>query len=365
MGANKNIRSLNNKGYFWTVLGVVLTIGGLVFTVCAFFREVRPELEISILSRINVLDINASVSSMDITLDSVSLKKNNENVKIYNIRVINTGNADITTELFDVRTPLGIRIENGYLLEKPELTAASNDYLKDRVLGDLNFVSENFFTIPSVILDRKDFFDLKFLVVHHNDSVPELSVVGKISGQKCISISESIENVDDMPFWKNVFSGTVGVQLTRLSLSLVIWIFIIGFVVLISSAGSAAVIKFKRKKAVKQFKLKFNIKKSEECILQAYEKYGYEKIYYYREILNMPLEKIYRMFVESRNDDYSASRVYIRELMSLDVIRLDKGAITVERKRKDIINKLYMYLKYNGFREGYVDFESCVFTNRK
>ena len=198
----------------WSLLGVVLAIvfGGL--TVYAeFIRDRRPDLKFEVVSNTSVLDVREELGKLEIFYDGLDIMKSKQSLRVVVVRVVNPGETDILMGHYDERVPLGFTVSNGELL-RVELLEASNGYLMSnmRVL----FTDDLQSVFAPVIIESKEFFTFKALILHSQGEPPVLSPQGKIAGIRTISLSEQISAENDQSYWHLVFSGGVLVQASRL-----------------------------------------------------------------------------------------------------------------------------------------------------
>lgn len=117
-------------------LKTVITVMGLVgtaVTIFAFLQEKKVEIRYEIVSNTNVLDFNAEIGKLEVIYDSTNLKKSQENLRIYTVKIINNGNQNLLKEFYDENDPLGLQLSSGKIIEQPEVIQSSNDYLKRNV----------------------------------------------------------------------------------------------------------------------------------------------------------------------------------------------------------------------------------------
>ena len=151
-----------------TLLG--LTAAGI--TIYAFMIDKNVELRYEIVANTNVLDFNADIGNLRVTYDSTNLKETNENLRIYTIKVVNNGEKDILKEYYDENDPLGLAINSGRIIEKPEIIQTSSDYLNRNVNIENYLV--NRISFSQVILETGEFYIIKLLVIHKNDTIPDI-----------------------------------------------------------------------------------------------------------------------------------------------------------------------------------------------
>lgn len=259
---------------------VFISLAGLVaavMTIFLFFQDRKINLEYQILSTTNVIDLNADVSELDIIYDSTSLKKTKENLKVVTIKIINTGNEDILKSYFDQNAPIGIGVDNGRIIETPEIIDWSDEYLKNNFT--INFDKSDSVTFSNVILEQNEYVTLKFLIIHRTNSDPSWNPFGKIAGQKAILIKSKQEAITESSFWHRAFYGTAGVQVVRLFGYFIGLITIVLIIALIASTLSEYFEGRKRKKWIKEF-IKgedYHYNRMDDAIFDRYEEDGISK----------------------------------------------------------------------------------------
>lgn len=252
------------------VISILGAIAAIISIYVFFFQEKKVDLQYEIVANTNVLDINAEVGRLDITYNGMSLKEKNEHLRIINLRVINRGNENILKEYFDDNDPVGFRVSQGKIIEKPELIDASSQYLKDnlQVLVD----TSGRVRLSKVILESKEYIVLKLLVLHKSNNLPEIIPTGKVAGMKQINVINSLELKDQTPFFIQVFSGSLFVQTVRAVSYFLIVVLIIVVIILLSDKVSTIKKKHKRQSIVEEFKnLKnYNYSKMDDAIFERY-----------------------------------------------------------------------------------------------
>lgn len=197
-----------------TIIITIIGIVGSIVTIYAFlFQEKHVGLQFEIVANTNVLDIKADITKLDISYDGTSLKQNRENLRIINIRVVNTGNESILKTFYDDKDPLGFSISSGRIIERPQVLETSSAYLKQNLSVDLDSLGRVAFS--SVILEPKEYFVVKALVLHSTEVEPVISSRGKIAGIKSIEMVNAAEPKNDKPFFTEVFYGSMLVQAVR------------------------------------------------------------------------------------------------------------------------------------------------------
>lgn len=212
----------------------VISLFGLIaagITIFVFLQEKKVELRYEIIANTNVLDFNAEISKLEVIYDSTNLKQTKENLRIYTVKIINSGSQNLLKEFYDENDPIGIRISSGKIIERPELIQASNEYLERNVKIE-NYELDQI-SFSQVILEPGEFFLLKLLVLHRTDSIPSIYSFGKIAGQNKIAVLNAIDIKDEQAFWNKSYFGGLWVQLVRLityfSIGVILIVIIVSF----------------------------------------------------------------------------------------------------------------------------------------
>lgn len=211
---NSALDKISSNKFLKFFLSAFAIIGTIVTIYATFFQEKSVNLEYIILSNTNVLDINADISRLDILFDSTSLKSKKENIKILNLKILNSGNKDITIDFYDENDPVGFTLTNGYIVDNPELLSTSNDYLTKNLEKKIILTDSTKITFPKIIIESGEYFTLKLLIIHKLNAIPTINPIGKIASQKEIHIIQTIDK-NEIPFLKKTFQGNIWVQLVR------------------------------------------------------------------------------------------------------------------------------------------------------
>jgi len=204
----------------------------------------------------------------------MSLKQDKKNLRIYNIKIINNGNTDILKTFFDENEPLGISIQNGEIVEKPEVTETSSPYIQKNLKIFLK--GHNKVEFSRIILERQEYFSIKILVLHKNELDPQLIPLGKIAGQKQIKLINASEVKIERPFLVETFGGNIWVQFTRFVAYVILMVTAFFLFFMIVEKMDDIKTLAKRKKNIKDFKEKkdYNHNKMNDAIFARYYNFG-------------------------------------------------------------------------------------------
>jgi hypothetical protein len=257
---------------------VFITLIAATLTILMFFQEKKANLQFEIISNTNVLDINTEISKLDILYDATSLKSRNENLKIISIKVSNIGSRTILIDYYDNNDPLGLRIDSGIILENPEIIETSNEYIK----RNLQYIlpNSNTITFSKIIIESKEYFIFKILVLHNMNKNPQLHPMGKIAGQKSIKIKQLTDTRKNENLLYIAFAGNFFIQLIRFILYSIIFVLIIILIVTTSEKISYKLRLKKKERLVKKFKKSNNYeyRRMDDAIFDRYIKSGFNVI---------------------------------------------------------------------------------------
>ena len=270
--------SLNTIDKRWSLLSVILALlfGGLAIY-SEFFKDRKPELRFEIVSNTSVLDVREDLGKLEIFYDGLDIKKSKQALRVVVVRVVNSGETAILMGHYDEREPLGFTFSTGKLL-RVELLEASNRYLMSNLRVSLT--DSLLCVFEPVILESKEYFMFKALILHTQGWTPILSPQGKIAGIRTFYLTEQSSAESEKSYWHLVFAGGVWVQAARLilyflglTLLLLTVIFSVDFV-------SEKLTRRKRKKHVKHFRrvTDIELQDKDEFLFSAYEDNGFDYV---------------------------------------------------------------------------------------
>ena len=285
MGLRDSLNTINNK-YAWSLLSVILAVlfGGLAIY-SEFFKDRKPELRFEIVSNTSVLDVREDLGKLEIFYDGLDIKKSKQALRVVIVRVVNSGETAILMGHYDKREPLGFTFSTGKLL-RVELLEASSRYLMSNLRVSL--ADSLLGVFEPVILESKDYFMFKALILHAQGWTPILSPHGKIAGIRTFYLTEQSSAESEKSYLHLVFEGGVWVQAARLisySLGLILLLFaVISLVDFISEKLTGR----KRKKHVKHFRrvTDIELQNKDGFLFSAYEDNGPDYVHAMGQLLS-------------------------------------------------------------------------------
>lgn len=328
------------KKYALTFLGFVLAIifGGLTIY-STFFQKKAPAIKYEIESSAGVFDVREDVGKLDVIFDGVNLRETRQMLTLMTLKVSNVGSEPVRISDYDDRDPLGFSISPGEII-KAELLRANKPYLTKN-LNVITSTPTNTATavFSPVIIEVGDSFWVKILILHKEKTIPELKPIGTIAGAgDTILIGLAEKNVAPS-FLKQVFDGTIQVQIIRSFAYFFTFIFGIVLMMIPFAVVQEFFDRRRRKKVIDDLRLSksFKIPAEFEWLVDTYIEQGPRMIARISHLLNHP-QRIYhyadshpRGFYVGRTPRFllwteAASEILKRKLVS----RVD-GQIVVDQ----------------------------------
>lgn len=354
-----------------TLIILVGLISAVIGIYTFFFQERKFQVDFEILANTNVLDINADITKLDIIYDGNSLKSNNQSLRIINLRVKNTGTESILKGYYDSNDPLSAYVKKGKVIEKPELVATSNDYIKKNL--EIRFDSLGKLTFSDIILEPNEFFTVKLLILHKTNETPILHSAGKIAGVKDIPVVNLVQqNKAEKSFWETTFGGNIFSQLIRsLTYTLIVILIIVGIIGTIEAISDKKR-KTKRLRLSRKFKEKreYDYNKMDDAIFSRFDNDGIESLRRYQSLLkdenrlnqkyNNWINKLKRNVEEEIQENDITSRelllndkfftrrsewTLINELINDGYAIKDKDKLVINQPMKKCLNMFIDFLK--------------------
>ncbi len=217
-----------------------------------YFRDNPASLRIEVTSKARVYDIHADVPSLSILFENEDIKKKNQVLSFFTIRISNPGGKPITQDMYDSRLPFGLKLYNGRGFP-PEIISYSQKYIAENLAPQIIDGSEIHF--ERIVLDAQSNFQIRFLVLHGVDLEPYIEPQGKIAGiefdKNPVIIAPAESKAE--PFFTRVISGSILVHFSRFGVYvLAIIAFLIGVFVPVSLVES-----FNKSRKKKEYTRKF------------------------------------------------------------------------------------------------------------
>lgn len=363
---NENLKFSSHNSIWITavkwLLGLIAIAGFGVTVYLGFIRKTSSNLEYDILSETDFFNKSESASYIKIFIDSLDVQENHLNISTYRIRVSNKGNDNV--RYYDYDTGLfGLKIVNGTLLEPPVLLESSTDYIRSKFVSNDSLIKTSFINIPKLAIDVDDYFIVKLVILHEINVSPKFIPVGKISGQKKITVNPI--RVPQPNFWRTAFSGGFLVHITRLIAYVIVTIIAVLVTAGLVSFISDKVDEQKNRKIIKELSQKKKIinkvkedyiKQGESIILEL------NKVFQLSEAEITTRYKKTKSFLESHrsfDNNIEAYRYHTRQssqyrwMLEKCYLFIDSdGNITFNKDAKASVHYLYEFLKKRKILSG-------------
>ena len=212
--------------WFWGVV-VALAFLSSFLAYYQFFYENRPSISAQIISEVNILDIHKPLKDLQILFQGDNIQEKNLNLRIYTVKIENTGKVNILQNYFDQNDNWGIRVENARIIET-RLVGSNSDYINKNLSPQIQ--EDGVVNFNKIIFDQKDFFTVELLVLHDRNTPPHLYRVGKVAGIQENNFEILVIEHKEF-FLASLFYGDWRVQVVR-----TIFYFIVSVIILFVSA---------------------------------------------------------------------------------------------------------------------------------
>jgi len=192
----------------------VVALVGLAFGIYGtFFYEKRPGLAFEVTSNANVYDVRENLSKLEIFYAGQNLRADNKTLRLISLRIINSGQTDISKGDYDDSEPLGFSVQGGKILELPKFVG-STEYLSRHIKPFLT--PNNAVTLDPLILEAGEFIEAQALVLTAEGATPSIEPLGKIVGVKHIQILAPYQTKDQRTLWKRITGAdSIWIQIAR------------------------------------------------------------------------------------------------------------------------------------------------------
>ena len=152
-----------------------------MITIYAFiFPGGKVRLSFQVLEEVNALEINEVVPNLKILYGNEDILSSKRNLRVLDVRVVNSGNVDILKSFFDPLVPFGLVVLSAEVLQTPSVIDASNEYLKHNIR--LTLLSGNQILLDPIIIHRGEYFTIRIITLHSAGTSPTIESVGKVAG---------------------------------------------------------------------------------------------------------------------------------------------------------------------------------------
>jgi len=224
------ISTSKSVGFVLAAVSIAIAIYGV------WFYRPQPIIGLDV-SDTKVLDIHESIGKLDVTYGGQSLKATNRELRVVQVRIFNSGRADITKDAFDSDDPFGFQISRGELLEPPIITGSS-EYLSRHVT--LREPDASTLYIAPIILDAGEWIRLNLLVAVKAGDTATIQPIGKIAGIRSVNVNTASEQAAKTLWSRIVHSDEWGIRILLSPIWIILFIMLSILIVLLGIAVTTA-----------------------------------------------------------------------------------------------------------------------------
>jgi len=353
MPITEKLKSIESK-FPWSFSGFLLAfLLGLLSIYLEFFKEDSPQLDYLITSSSGVLDVKEKLGNLDVIYQGKSLSSANKDLQVITFKVINQGNAAITSTSYDAEFPIGFKISKGALAEEPNIINTSSDYIEKKL--SLTIESDTKVTFSNVIIESGESFEIKVLILYSIGEKPSLDPIGKIANVAKIGKSyDFINKLNERSFVERLVVENYIIQILRVIIYGIACLFILLLLIYISERRESYN-ELKRKKGLlatfKGYKGR-KLSRTDELFFDTYLSKGMRGLKLISGLVNdqeLILEIDNTQGEKEDSDKYTKEQVYkTNELIQDEIITIENHRVSIDLDRIQILTDLILYLERNG-----------------
>ena len=290
-----------------TIISIFFTVVFGIFAIVTFyisyFKESKPNISINIEYQTDVIDVKKPLNDLVVYYKNNDIVKGNLRLQIIRIKFKNTGDLNITNEMYEKNDIWGLQIDGAEILET-RLTEASSPYIKNNQKPQQ--VLKKIISLKKIIFDKDEYFTIELLILFKNNTKYDITSIGKISGIKNkLQVEQYIPDNMNVSIFYTAFSGNVKVQLLRFGVYLfgiiILVIVIISLIIFIDEKNDKRKTKKRKQTLYSQYPDWVNTSKKYKWIYDYYINSSNEDL---RKISNVlkdtnRLKKLYNKYLEN------------------------------------------------------------------
>ena len=350
---SERVSLIDSKPTKW-VLAIVAFIS-CGWSLFQSFHTKSPRLQYEIVSQVKLFNEAKNLSKIQLLVDTVDIIREGQNISYYVLMIHNIGNQHLRWNDYD-EGRFGIVVNNGNILQEVNFVEASSPHIEERFRESQTPSTNNFIFIPSVSLDKNEWYSISFSVIHRDDSLPSLMPVGKIIGQEQILVSTTSSDNSKISINDILFSGGIWAFLVRAFAYFIIWLIIV-FIISFSYTRISELIQKRKRETIWRMI-------DRDSSIPDFVKYDYfnnknknihiaEHYYSRGEIMLGIFYKKLHIYLSNPDnlddidyDRYKSIYSDINRLIKLGyVIKGEDGELTIPRDVEDAVDRIQLLLK--------------------
>ena len=163
----------------------IVAIASFIFGIYQQFYDKRPSLLVKTEAVSSVFNVLQPVGGLQISYAGQDLRNSKQSLWVITTSISNIGSSSIRKGDYDDSVPFGLSIKSGQIVENPTVTS-ENKYLQENLKPSL---LSNQILFSPVILEPRDSFRVRVLVLGPEGTIPSITGFAKIAGLQQIEHS--------------------------------------------------------------------------------------------------------------------------------------------------------------------------------
>lgn len=272
MSILKKIWDFMSSKNFMALVG----LAGFIFGIYqGFYYEKNRSLTISQSTFNRVFDVYQPVGGLEISYAGENLRTANKVLWTVNLTIVNSGETGIKIGDFDPKSPLGIEVKGGVIVDNPKFLA-SNNYIQSTL--EKNITPHNIIFSP-IILEPKDYININMLILGSENVQPKIKPLGVIAGIGRVQYVTLLAPIKNKSTWTSVIEAeSKNIHLLRFITYGLGGFFLIAIAVVLLSMPLSALKDYintrKREKLMSTYKENEDVSKEDKYLIDIYIKNG-------------------------------------------------------------------------------------------
>lgn len=245
---------------------------GVLFAIYSYFDSINKNVHLAFYqySTTDFFQKDKKIEPLSVFYKDIDLQKNDLNIKIFRIKLLNNGDTDISESFYDKNLPFGLRVMNGKFVGYTLVNSlGSDEYLTKNFNHEFkDSTSSDSIIFKKIIFDKGKYIFFDLMILHNVNVNPKLEALGKITGLDKLEVFLEKEKEK---FTLKDFVYLVSI-VALMFIALFLWIGIINFIYQVIDR----ITKFRRENYIKKLyqSEKSTTRTIKESLIKIYVKLG-------------------------------------------------------------------------------------------
>lgn len=176
------MRTLINNNQISLFIGLF----GVLFAIYSHLDSTNKKVHLAFYqySTTDFFQKDKKIEPLSVFYKDIDLQKNDLNIKIFRIKLLNNGDTDISESLYPEELPFGLRVTNGKFVGFTLVNSLNSDeYLTKNFNHEFkDSTSSDSIIFNKIIFDKGKYVFFDLMVLHNVNTNPKLETLGKITG---------------------------------------------------------------------------------------------------------------------------------------------------------------------------------------